>query len=268
MKTNIAINGYCGRMGTAIYEESANFKNLKITVGCDVEEKILNKKTDGVILTSDLTSSKDLFDVVIDFTLPIPSIETIYNCVTINKPIVIGTTGYNNEQLNNIKDASQTIPILLAPNMSIGVNVSLSALSMIARSLKNYKVKIEEVQHKNKIDSPSGTAIKMAHQYKKFKCEVCEKWMRSDVLGRHMKIHKDLLTLPSDEMEEELKARHARKLARQDKEEKRQKVIATASTLNVSVPPELQGCSFNEEEEELSLHQRLLDNKKTLFRKT
>jgi len=162
MKTNIAINGYCGRMGTAIYEESANFKNLKITVGCDVEEKILNKKTDGVILTSDLTSSKDLFDVVIDFTLPIPSIETIYNCVTINKPIVIGTTGYNNEQLNNIKDASQTIPILLAPNMSIGVNVSLSALSMIARSLKNYKVKIEEVHHKNKIDSPSGTAIKMA----------------------------------------------------------------------------------------------------------
>ena len=162
MKTNIAINGYCGRMGTAIYEESANFKNLKITVGCDVEEKILNKKTDGVILTSDLTSSKDLFDVVIDFTLPIPSIEAIYNCVTMNKPIVIGTTGYNNEQLNNIKEASQTIPILLAPNMSIGVNVSLSALSMIARSLKNYKVKIEEVHHKNKIDSPSGTAIKMA----------------------------------------------------------------------------------------------------------
>ncbi len=162
MKTNIAINGYCGRMGAAIYEDSTNFKNLKITVGCDVEEKILNKKTDGVILTSDLTSAKDLFDVVIDFTLPIPSIEAIYNCVTMNKPIVIGTTGYNNEQLNNIKEASQTIPILLAPNMSIGVNVSLSALSMIARSLKNYKVKIEEVHHKNKIDSPSGTAIKMA----------------------------------------------------------------------------------------------------------
>ena len=73
--------------------------------------------------------------------------------------------------------------------------------------------------------------------------------MRSDNLGRHMKIHKDLLTLPSDEMEEELKARHARKLARLEKEEKRQKVVATALKLNVSIPPELQDCSFNEEDE-------------------
>ena len=102
----------------------------------------------------------------------------------------------------------------------------------------------------------------MPHQYKRLKCEVCEKWMRSDKLGRHMKIHKDLLTLPSDEMEEELKARHARKLERLEKEKKRQKVIATALKLNVSIPPELQDCSFNEENEELSLHQRLLHNKK------
>ena len=102
----------------------------------------------------------------------------------------------------------------------------------------------------------------MASRHKKLMCEVCEKWMRSDKLGRHMKIHKDLLTLPSDEMEEELKARHARKLVRQEKEEKRQQILATASTLNVSVPPELQHHSSKEEEEDLPLHQRLLDNKK------
>ena len=75
-----------------------------------------------------------------------------------------------------------------------------------------------------------------------------------------MKIHKDLLSLTSDEMEEELKARHDRKLARDKKEEKRLQIVATASKLNVSVPPELQDCSFKEEE--LPLHQRLLDNKK------
>lgn len=102
----------------------------------------------------------------------------------------------------------------------------------------------------------------MPNQHKKLKCEVCEKWMRSDILGRHMKLHKDLLTLPSDEMEEELKARHARKLARQEKEEKRQQIVATASKLNVSIPPEMQDRSFKEGEEELPLHQRLLDNKK------
>ena len=159
---NIAINGFFGKMGVAIYEESANFKNTIITVGCDVEEKILNKTIDEVALTSNLTLSKDLFDVVIDFTLPTPSINAIHECVKIKKPIVIGTTGHNNEQLNDIKQASQIIPVLLAPNMSIGVNVSLSALSMIANSLKDYQITIKEVHHKNKIDAPSGTAIKMA----------------------------------------------------------------------------------------------------------
>ena len=102
----------------------------------------------------------------------------------------------------------------------------------------------------------------MPNNHKKRKCEVCEKWMRSDNYDRHVKIHKDLLTLPSDEMEEELKARHARKLARIETEEKRQKVVATASKLNVSIPPELQDHSCNKEKEELPLHQRLLDNKK------
>ena len=100
----------------------------------------------------------------------------------------------------------------------------------------------------------------MSNRNKRIKCEVCEKCMRSDKLARHMKIHKDLLSLNSDEMEEELKARHDRKLAMDKKEEKRLQIVATASKLNVSVPPELQDCSFKEEE--LPLHQRLLDNKK------
>ena len=100
----------------------------------------------------------------------------------------------------------------------------------------------------------------MSNRNKRIKCEVCEKWMRSDKLARHMKIHKDLLSLTSDEMEEELKARYDRKLAMDKKEEKRLQIVATASKLNVSVPSELQDCSL--EEEELPLHQRLLDNKK------
>ena len=160
--SNIAINGFFGKMGVAIYEESKHFKNVIITAGCDIEEKILNNKIDGITLTSDLTSSKDLFDVAIDFSLPTPSINAIHSCVKINKPIVIGTTGHNSEQLNSIKQASQTIPVLLAPNMSIGVNISLSALSVIAKSLKDYQITKKEVHHKNKIDAPSGTAIKMA----------------------------------------------------------------------------------------------------------
>ena len=84
---------------------------------------------------------------------------------------------------------------------------------------------------------------------------MCEKWMRSDKLGRHMKIHKDILTLPDDEIEVELKARQVWKLAKEEREEKRQQIVKTASKLNVSVPEELQDHSLEE------LHQRLLKNK-------
>ena len=95
----------------------------------------------------------------------------------------------------------------------------------------------------------------MSNRNKTSKCSVCDKWMRSDNYDRHMKIHKDILTLPDDEIEVELKARQVRKLAKEEREEKRQQIVKTASKLNVSVPEELQDHSLEE------LHQRLLKNK-------
>ena len=95
----------------------------------------------------------------------------------------------------------------------------------------------------------------MSNRNKTSKCMVCDKWMRSDNYDRHMKIHKDILTLPDDEIEVELKARQVRKLAKEEREEKRQQIVKTASKLNVSVPEELQDHSLEE------LHQRLLKNK-------
>ena len=95
----------------------------------------------------------------------------------------------------------------------------------------------------------------MSNRHKRSKCSVCEKWMRSDNYDRHMKIHKDILTLPDNEIEAELKARQVRKLEKEEREEKRQQIVETASKLNVSVPEELQDHSLEE------LHQRLLKNK-------
>ena len=88
----------------------------------------------------------------------------------------------------------------------------------------------------------------MPHQYKKLMCEVCEKWMRSDKLGRHAKIHKDLLSLPEEEIKTELKRRHDEKV---EQTEKRQKVIAIAEKLNVSIPEELIDLSTGIEDETL-----------------
>ena len=162
MTCNIALNGFFGRMGQSIFEESKKNSNCLITVGCDIKEKLLNNTFENIALTSDIEKHSENFDVVIDFTLPEPSIDLIKKCVRINKPITIGTTGFSQEQLSLIFEASKEIPILLAPNMSHGVNVSFAALKDISKSLKNYDVSIIETHHENKIDSPSGTAIKMA----------------------------------------------------------------------------------------------------------
>ena len=136
-------------------------KKLEVTVGCDQKDKI--DPQHEISLTDDLSKFSDLFDVVIDFSLPEPSISTIQKCVAIKKPITIGTTGFNKTQLEHINKASKQVPILLAPNMSHGVNVSLKSLALISKNLRGYDVLIKEVHHVNKVDSPSGTAIKMAH---------------------------------------------------------------------------------------------------------
>jgi 4-hydroxy-tetrahydrodipicolinate reductase len=162
MTCNIALNGFFGRMGQSIFEESKKNSNCLITVGCDIKKKLSNNTFESLVLTSDIEKHSEGFDVVIDFTLPEPSLDLIKKCVRINKPIAIGTTGFSQEQLLLIIEASKKIPILLAPNMSHGVNVSFSALKAISKSLKNYDVSIIETHHKNKVDSPSGTAIKMA----------------------------------------------------------------------------------------------------------
>ncbi len=162
MTCNIALNGFFGRMGQSIFEESKKNSNCIITVGCDIKEKLSNNTFESLVLTSDIEKHSEDFDVVIDFTLPEPSIDLIKKCVRINKPVAIGTTGFSQEQLSLIFEASKEIPILLAPNMSHGVNVSFAALEDISKSLKNYDVSIIETHHENKIDSPSGTAIKMA----------------------------------------------------------------------------------------------------------
>ena len=163
MTCNIAINGFFGRMGQSIFEASINHRDVRISVGCDVDEKISSaQNAKDLILTSQLQQQSDMFDVVIDFTLPESSIEVIKHCLVTNKPITIGTTGFTQEQKKFIKEASKKIPILIAPNMSQGVNTSLDSLASMAKSLRDYSVNIKEIHHVNKIDAPSGTAIKMA----------------------------------------------------------------------------------------------------------
>jgi len=158
-KSKIAINGFFGRMGQAIYLLSKE-EGFNVTVGCDQKEKVTSQYE--IQLSDDLSKNPDLFDVVIDFSLPEPCVNIVKTCEKINKPITIGTTGFKQEQKDYLVSASKNIPLLLAPNMSLGVNASLESISDLSKILTNYDVHIEETHHKNKLDSPSGTAIKIA----------------------------------------------------------------------------------------------------------
>jgi len=102
-------------------------------------------------------------EVVIDFSLPTVSLALLKNVLESKKPILVGTTGFSKSQFKTIEKASEEIPILFAPNTSIGVNVMLSLLAKTAKVIgEQVNIEILEAHHKHKIDAPSGTALKMA----------------------------------------------------------------------------------------------------------
>ena len=116
----------------------------------------------GVIVETDLVAALDRVGVVVDFTLPENSLATVDSCRRGAKPVVIGTTGFTAAQRETILAAAEEIPIVLAPNMSVGVNLCLNLLQTAARVLdEQVDIEIIEAHHRHKIDAPSGTALKM-----------------------------------------------------------------------------------------------------------
>ena len=101
-------------------------------------------------------------DVVVDFSRPESSMSMVKKCIENKKPIVIGTTGFNDEQLQIIKEASQNIPVLLSYNMSKGIFfLKESIKDFLLKNQHNFECIIHEVHHTEKVDSPSGTAIEL-----------------------------------------------------------------------------------------------------------
>jgi len=146
--TRIAVVGASGRMGQTIIEVIN--QNDKVNLGAALDKG------------DDLNAILDQFDVLIDFTRPEATLEYLNTCVTAGKSMVIGTTGFDNKGLEVINNAAQQIPVVFAPNMSVGVNLSLKLLDMAARVIgEDADIEIVETHHRHKVDAPSGTALKM-----------------------------------------------------------------------------------------------------------
>jgi 4-hydroxy-tetrahydrodipicolinate reductase len=116
----------------------------------------------GVAVVADLAAVSNDFDVVIDFSQPSVTLANLAVCREAGKALVIGTTGFSDEQRRQIEAAAATIPVVMAPNMSVGVNLCFKLLEMAARVLgDDVDIEIIEAHHRDKVDAPSGTALRM-----------------------------------------------------------------------------------------------------------
>lgn len=158
----VGISGARGRMGRRIITLAADLKNLEIVFGLEDEDHPdVDKTIEKVKISADLESIKAC-DCLIDFSAPLATLEYLDYAVKFKKCMVIGTTGLDKAAQDKIKQAAKSIPIILSPNMSVGVNLLFRLLKIAAGILKDYKVGISEVHHIHKKDSPSGTAKRIA----------------------------------------------------------------------------------------------------------
>lgn len=164
----IALHGVAGRMGKMLIEASRKFPvTLTVAVEAAGHEAVgqdlghlAGSAALGVVVTDNLTAALPYFDVLIDFTRPEPSIAALAICSAAGRAMVIGTTGFTAEHKAIISAAS--IPVVLSPNMSVGVNLCFRLLDLAARVLGDeVDVEIIEAHHRLKVDAPSGTAVRM-----------------------------------------------------------------------------------------------------------
>lgn len=158
MIVKVGVLGANGRVGKLIIDD------LKITKDINLSSVFVRNSLDfsidpSVLVSTDIRSFLNACNVVIDFSLPEACEALLEACLQSPKPLVIGTTGLNAHQLNLLKQASESMPILYATNMSLGVALLNKLVYKASGILKDFDIEIVEMHHKHKKDAPSGTAL-------------------------------------------------------------------------------------------------------------
>tara|TARA_B100000780_G_scaffold214151_1_gene153699 strand:+ start:1507 stop:2283 length:777 start_codon:yes stop_codon:yes gene_type:complete len=157
-KINLAISGCMGRMGQQLIISSKKDKKFKLTTL--TENKIINKKINGIKPDLNTEQAFRKADIIIDFTVPKCTLEILKIASKLKKKVVIGTTGFTQKEEKLINKYSKKITILKAGNMSLGINLLMYLTEIASKSLNdNFLSKVFEVHHKHKKDHPSGTAL-------------------------------------------------------------------------------------------------------------
>lgn len=166
----VAVAGASGRMGRMLIEAIRASDDCTLAGALDVPSSLgigsdataFLGVASGVPITSDLRTGLQNADVLIDFTRPEGTLAHLQVCAELGVKAVVGTTGFSDLQKAEIAALAAKVAIVIAPNMSVGVNVTLKLLQMAAKALSTgYDIEVIEAHHRHKVDAPSGTAIKM-----------------------------------------------------------------------------------------------------------
>ena len=177
--------GASGRMGHMLIEAIRESGDCKLTGALDIaaspaignDAAAFLGHASGVPVSADLRAGLANSSVLIDFTRPEGTLAHLKVCRELGVSAVIGTTGFTERQKAEIEDYARDIAIVMAPNMSVGVNVTLKLLQMAAKALATgYDIEVIEAHHRHKVDAPSGTALKMGE-------------VIAQALGRDLKKH-------------------------------------------------------------------------------
>ncbi|OYT91937.1 MAG: 4-hydroxy-tetrahydrodipicolinate reductase [Burkholderiales bacterium PBB3] len=170
MSFKVAIAGASGRMGQMLVDAVRASDDCVLTGALDMASSpalgqdagAATGATTGVLITADLRQGLQGSDVLIDFTRPEGTLQHLRVCRELGVAAVVGTTGFSDADKAEIAEIAKSIAIVMAPNMSVGVNVTLKLLELAAKALSTgYDIEIVEAHHRHKVDAPSGTALKM-----------------------------------------------------------------------------------------------------------
>ncbi|MCB4203882.1 4-hydroxy-tetrahydrodipicolinate reductase [Deferribacterales bacterium Es71-Z0220] len=169
---NIGVIGAAGRMGRRIIALSGEDANTNITAAYEYSKSEFLGQDSGTLagigetgikIESDIENAKNKCDVLIDFTGAKPTMSNLEKYRVANIPLVIGSTGFEPDEIERIKELGKQLPVVFAPNMSLGVNLTFKILEMVSKAIGDiYDIEIIESHHRLKKDAPSGTAMKMA----------------------------------------------------------------------------------------------------------
>lgn len=192
---NIMINGAMGRMGRAVIEEAMKQEGFKIMGLIESAEspfagerldQVLGSQYPGIEISDGWRDEFRHADVLIDFSLPDGTMKILDHLTGSQVSLVCGTTGFSEDQMKRLFETSKRIALFYAPNMSLGMYVMSCSLRLIARKLpKAWDVEIVETHHRNKKDSPSGTAINLAEVVSELSRPNIHSLRIGDVPGEH-----------------------------------------------------------------------------------